>query len=197
MPIDDRELFDDVPSRRRPYGDEDDDKPSSPARVIASVAGVVIVLGVIAGGGWFLWSTAVNSQPVNNGPPATGGGAKPKSLPASRTDFVINAAPADMSRYKGSIDTYLLRGIDDVRRLQATIINRDAALLNEPVPELEGGSGRTYAQAAKANRPPGDGCTVKDVQDYYTRLGISFWELPDDLCWGYDPAKGQVYLGMR
>jgi hypothetical protein len=124
--------------------------------------------------------------------PQTSAAARPKMIPGAMTEFVIGAPKADQARYTGAIDTYMLRPMDAARQLTADLANRDAALINDidSSPEFSGG-GKPKAKKG----PPGKGCTVADVQKYFAEQG--FPELPSDLCWGYDPETGKVYLGMK
>jgi hypothetical protein len=172
-----------------PFGAE----PESGGRAgkVASFLGVLLIVGLVGGAGYGIYRLFAG---VDFSDPGTSGGLRPKYRTAMETEFAIDPPPLNDSRYAGPIDTYYLRGLDQARKLVALTLNRDAKILEEYVPGLEG---KPRANTTKSSGPPGIGSTPKDVQDYYARLGLEFLDLPPDQVWGYDTTKRELYIGLR
>lgn len=173
---------------------EDSSEPDG-VRGFASVVGMLLLLAVPVG---LVAGIVVMVMRLPSDPASTSGPKRPnRYVPASQVLFVINAPPADGSRYKGPIDTYLLSGLDAARRLSADFTNYNSQLM-EMMDDPGAGVRRPGVKApVRRNGPPGPGCTVKEIQDWFTKCEMQFLDLPDDECWGYDPESGKVYLGLR
>jgi len=171
----------------------DVEEAESRAAKFAAVLGVMLIAGVVGTAVWAGWKILSRVE----APPPNQKAAKPKYLPATQTEFVVDAKPLDGSRYAGPIDGYYLRGMDAARKLIAEHTNRQIETINlaNSMSEL-GGSPTRHV---KKNTPPGPGCKPKDVQDYFSKVNppVEFLQLPDDEVWGYDTKTGKVYIGLR